>query len=387
MDAWRAGQLKDAPLRHLMAEATRIPLSEPSVGEREASYLRQCIDENWVAARGRFVGEFEQRFAAIHGYAEAASTSSGTAALHLAMVALGLGPGDEVLVPALTFVASANAVSYVGATPVFVDVDPETLTIDPADAALRCSDRTRAILVVHLYGHPADMDAIEALAAEKGVAIIEDATEALGARHRGRLCGTLGDIGCFSFNGNKVITAGGGGMILAREPWLLERMRHLGAQARLAAGYEYRHDEVGFNYSLSNLQAAVGLAQLERLDQLVAAKRALAARYAEALADVPGLRFCAEAPWAQSNRWLSSVLVDEEVYGRSSRAVIDALARGGIEARPFFTPLPALPPYSAHDARIPVAERLFAQGVCLPSSAHLDAEQQQRVIAGLIVQS
>jgi perosamine synthetase len=362
---------------------TRVPLSEPSVGQREAAYLLQCIDENWVASKGRFVTEFERLFASIHSHADAVSTTSGTAALHLACLELGLGSGDEVLVPAMTFAASANAVLYAGATPVFVDIDPHTFTIDPSDAAARISPRTRAIMIVHLYGHPVDMDAIDALASEHGLAVIEDATEALGSRYGDRLCGTLSAFGCFSFNGNKVITAGGGGMILARDPDQLAHVRHLTLQSRVPGTSEYLHDEVGFNYTLSNLQAAVGLAQLERLDEFVGRRREIARRYARDLGNTAGLAFSVEAEWAQSNYWLMSVLVDESAGAGGREAVMSALARAHIDARPFFTPLPLLAPYAdvgADPSDFPVARAVHARGISIPSSASLDPEQQDRVI-------
>ncbi len=366
------------------AAPSRIPLSEPSLGEAELVYLRQCIEENWVSSKGRFVHEFESLFASIHGHEDAVSTNTGTAALHLALLVLGVGPGDEVLVPALTFAASANVIRYVGATPVFVDVDPDTYTIDPAAAQAALTPRTRAAVVVHLYGHPVNMTAFAGFARAHGLGVVEDATEALGSRYHGELCGTLADVGCFSFNGNKIITTGGGGMVLARDPARLERVRHLSLQARVPGTREYLHDEVGYNYTLSNLQAAVGLAQLERLDDLVARRRVLARRYAEGLAAVPGLRFCTEAPGCESNWWLMSVLVDEAIYGRSRTELIAALADAGIEARPFFTPLPHLPPFGgASGGPWPVSERLHARGVSIPSSANLDDEQQDRVIAAL----
>jgi perosamine synthetase len=367
-----------------MPELTRVPLSEPVFGDTELEYLRQCIAERWVAGKGRFVREFEERFAERHGRPAAVSTNSGTAALHVALVELGIGPGDEVIVPALTFVATANAVSYVGATPVFVDVDPATYTIDPASLEAAVTARTRAVIVVHLYGHPADMDAIAAIARARDLAVIEDATEALGSTYRDAPCGTLADVGCFSFNGNKVITSGGGGMVLAREPARLDHMRHLTVQARIPGTREYLHDEVGFNYGLSNLQAAVGLAQLERLDAMVEARRALGARYAAGLAGVEDLTFCAEAPWARSNHWLMSVLVDPAVAGRDRDDVMDALANVGVEARPFFTPLSSLPPFRDDAAAdTPVARMLHERGVSIPSSADLDASAQERVIAVL----
>ncbi len=355
------------------------------MGETEARYLGQCIDENWVAGRGRFVDEFEALFAEIHGCPSAVSTTSGTAALHLAMIELGLGPGDEVLVPALTFVATANAVRYVGATPVFVDSDPATYTMDPSDAAAKITARTRALVAVHLYGHPADMDELGELAGEHGLTVVEDATEALGSRHRGRLCGTIGDIGCFSFNGNKVITAGGGGMVLA-DADRLEHIRHLSLQGRQPQTLEYLHDEVGFNYTLSNLHAAVGLAQLERLEDLIARRRTLAARYAASIARAPGLTFCAEMPWAQSNFWLMSVLVDAGVYGRTREQLMGRLEHAGIDSRPFFTPLPDVGAHrrTGNTSQVPVARRLHAEGLVLPSSTSLGDADQDRVLAELL---
>lgn len=314
------------------------------------------------------------------------STSSGTAALHLACRELGLGPGDEVLVPAMTFAASANAVLYTGATPVFVDVDPTTFTIDPERAAAAITPRTRAIMVVHLYGHPTDMDAIGAIASDHGLAVVEDATEALGSLHRGELCGTLGDFGCFSFNGNKVITSGGGGMVLARDPARLRHIRHLSLQARVPGNPEYLHDELGFNYVLSNLHAAVGLAQLERLDELLARRREIAARYAAGLAAAGDLGFTLECSWARSNYWLMSVLVEPDGSGRSRDEVMAELAAANIEARPFFMPLPALAPYRPAGAAPPVAvaEDLHARGISIPSSASLEPAQQDRVIDVLL---
>jgi len=367
-----------------MAARTRVPLSEPTVGEAEAAYLRECIEENWVASKGRFVRQFEELFASIHAQESAVSTNSGTAALHLACLELGLGPGDEVLLPAITFAASANAVLYTGAKPVFADVDPETFTLDPRSARERISPRTRAIMVVHLYGHPAAMDEILAVAADHELAVIEDATEALGSTYRGTPCGTLGDFGCFSFNGNKVITAGGGGIVLARDGERLAHIRHLSEQARVAGTTEYHHDEVGFNYGLSNLQAAVGLAQLERIEELVGRRRALAERYAAALQRVPGLRFSLETPWARSNYWLMSVLVDGRDHGRSREEVMAALDGAGVESRPFFTPLPSLAPYADPGAgALPVARSVHERGVSIPSSASLSVEEQDRVIAVL----
>lgn len=360
------------------------------MGAREAAYLQQCIDENWVASKGRFVREFEQLFASIHDQPHAVATSSGTAALHLACAELGLGPGDEVLVPALTFAASANSVLYTGAVPVFVDVEPRTFGIDPAAAADRITPRTRAIMVVHLYGHPVDMDTITELARAHDLAVIEDATEALGSRYHGRLCGTLGDFGCFSFNGNKVITAGGGGMVLARDAERLDHLRHLSLQARVPGSAEYLHDELGFNYGLSNLQAAVGLAQLERLDELVASRREIAAYYAERLAGADGVTFSIEAEGVQSNYWLMSVLTPGGSTGADRTSILAALAAANVEGRPFFTPLTDLPFYAGlNDSpqNVPVARSLHARGLSIPSSATLGHAQLDRVVDVLLTAS
>jgi perosamine synthetase len=350
------------------------------LGEAEAANLQACIDENWVAARGRFVGEFERSFAEYHDAADAVSVVNGTAALHLALVALGIGPGDEVVLPALTFVATANAVRYAGATPVFADVDPETYGVSAETIAPVLSPATRAILVVHLYGHPVDMDPIQTLADQRGIATVEDATEALGSRYRGRLCGTLSDIGCFSFNGNKVITTGGGGMLLARDPKTLTHIRHLSLNAR-EPGREYLHDEVGFNYALSNVHAAIGVAQFHRLDEMLDRRRRIAGRYASAVEDVDGLTFFGEAPWATSNFWLMSVLVDEERYGESRDDLMARLDAAGVDARPFFCPIPQLAPYREFSHRdFQTSERLHATGLSIPSSAHLTEVDQDRVI-------
>jgi perosamine synthetase len=365
------------------ADDGRIPLSVPVLGGNEKRYLNEAVDENWVAASGRFVFQFERMFAEYHGAPAAVSTVSGTAALHTALVALGVGPGDEVIVPALTFIASANPIRYAGATPVFADADPLHYGGDAASVYDLITPRTKAILVVHLYGHPVDFDPIAEIAREHGLFVVEDATEALGSRYRDRPCGTLGDVGCFSFNGNKVITTGGGGMLLARDPERLNHMRRLTLQGRVP-GREYVHDEVGFNYTMGNLQAAVGVAQMEQLDGLLALRRAVAGRYATGLAGVPGLTFSHQAEWADSNFWLQSVLVDAERYGEDRNELMDRLNDTGIEARPFFHPLHRLPPYEEF-ARgdLPVSDRLHATGVSIPSSASLGEADQARVIDAL----
>jgi len=361
---------------------TRIPLSVPVLAGNESAYLQACVEENWVAANGRFTRAFEEAFAERHGVPEAVSTVTGTAALHTALVDLGIGPGDEVIVPDLTFIASANPIRYVGASPVLADVEGQSYTLDPAQLEELVSDRTRAIIAVHLYGHPVDMDPVLELARSRGLFVVEDATEALGSLYKGRPCGTLGDIGCFSFNGNKVITTGGGGMLLARDPERLAHMRLLTLQGRVPGSREYVHAEVGFNYVMSNLQGALGLAQLEQLDELLEARREIAERYRRALEGVEGLTCAGEQRWASSNFWLSSILVDPALYGEDRDALAERLAAAGIDTRPFFWPLHRQAPY---EGCAPVPPRTSAHlhevGLCLPSSASLAPADQDRVLS------
>lgn len=359
----------------------RIPLAVPLLAGNEGAYLQACVEENWVAANGRFTRAFEQAFAARHGVEEAVSTVTGTAALHTALVELGIGPGDEVIVPDLTFIASANPVLYVGASPVLADVDEHSYTLDPARVEELVSERTRAIIAVHLYGHPVDMDPVLELARRHGLFVVEDATEALGSLYKGRPCGTLGDIGCFSFNGNKVITTGGGGMLLARDLERLAHMRILTLQGRVPGSREYIHSEVGFNYVMSNLQGALGLAQLERLNELLDARRAVAERYASGLEGVQGLTRGTEQQWASSNFWLNSVLVDPAIYGEDRIALAERLSRAGVDTRPFFCPLHLQAPYQGCAPLPPrTSVQLHEIGLCLPSSASLEPADQDRVL-------
>lgn len=358
-----------------------IPLVAPWLGARERRLVAECVRSGWVSSRGRFVDEFERRFAAYCGARHGVATSSGTTALHLALLALGVGPGDDVLVPTLSFVATANAVRYVGARPVFVDSEPETWTLDPAAARRAITRRTRAIVVVHLYGHPAAMDEILALAARDGLPVVEDACQAHGSEYRGRRAGSLGTIGCFSFFANKLITTGEGGMLVTDRRDLADTARLLRDHG-MSPTRRYWHPRVGFNYRMTNLQAALGVAQLDRLDALVARRRRNARQYAAALAGTPAVAPPPAAPWARPVPWLHTVLL----RGASRRArdrVAAALARQGIETRPVFYPISALPPYRDGSRRFPVAERLSREGLSLPSSPHLTAAQIARVCAAL----
>ena len=374
----------------------RIPNAVPHLVGNEWRYLKECLDTNWVSSVGPFVDRFEREVAAYVGARHAIAVVTGTAALHAALLAADVGPEDEVLVPALTFMATASAIRYCGAWPVFMDSDPSTWTLDPEKTAeflaRECEmrrgllvnrtsgRRVKALLPVHLYGHPADLDPLIELTAHHPISLVEDAAEALGASYKGRRVGVRGLAGCLSFNGNKIITTGGGGMVVTDDDGVARRLRTLTTQAR-ADVVEWIHDEVGFNYRLTNIQAALGVAQLEQLDRFVEAKRATARAYIEALARLPGLEPCCEQPWAVSSFWMFSVLLDPAVWG-SPRRVIDGAAAAGIQCRPLWYPLHRQPPFrdSCQAYRVEVADRLHARGLSLPCSVGITAEQRDRVI-------
>lgn len=364
----------------------------------EGRYLQECIDTNWVSYVGPFVERFETAFAHAVGAPYAVAMQSGTAALHVALLVAGVGPDDLVIVPDLTFIAPANAVRYCGADPVFVDVTADRWQLD-VDKVARFLERecergnagTRdratgrriaAIVPVHLLGHPVDLDPLMALAERYRLAVVEDATESLGSAYKGRAPGTFGLCGCFSFNGNKIITSGGGGMLTTASRDIAERARYLSTQAR-DDRREYVHESVGFNYRLTNLQAAVGLAQLEQLDDHVRRKREIASGYAKGLADLPGVTLPGEAPWARSTFWLYTILVAPPA-ARTSRELIADLEAENIEARPVWAPLHEQRPY--RDARtfgIEHSGTIHARAVSLPSSVDLGPEDQERVVAAV----
>jgi perosamine synthetase len=356
----------------------KIPVYRPDLSGNEKKYVNECLDTSWISSRGRFVGEFEERFASRVDIAHAASVCNGTVALHLALLALGIGPGDEVIVPTLTYIASANAVSYTGATPVFVDSDAATWQIDPVDIRRHVTPRTRAIMPVHLYGQACEMDAIMAIAKEFGLFVVEDCAEAFGTLYKGRHVGTFGDISTFSFFGNKTITTGEGGMVVTGDKTLIERARHFKGQG-LAAHREYWHDVVGYNYRMTNIAAAIGLAQLERADEFLQAKRRLAERYREALNGLP-VKVHAEAPGTQHSYWMVSALVadaaDRDLLRRH-------LADAGIETRPLFHPAHTMPMYARSYRRHPVAEDLSWRGLNLPSWPGLSEEHVDSIAAAV----
>ncbi len=365
----------------------RILLSPPDVGPDERRLLLDAFDSGWIAPLGPHVDAFERELAEQAGVGHAAALSSGTAGLHLALLLAGVEAGDEVWCSDLTFAASANAIRYTGARPVFVDADAATWNLDPdlvaeglADAARR-GRLPKALVAVDLYGQCADYDRLEAACAEHGVSLIEDAAEALGATYRGRPAGGFGRFGVFSFNGNKIITTSGGGALVADDGAAVAEARNLASQAREPAPH-YQHERVGYNYRLSNLLAAVGRAQLASLEEKVAARRGNFQRYRELLADLPGLDFMPEADYGRSNRWLTVITLDPEVFGADPETVRLALEAENVEARPLWKPMHLQPVYAGcRCLGGGVGEDLFARGLCLPSGSALATADLDRVAA------
>lgn len=361
------------------SELWRLPVMEPSLGGNELKYVSDCISSGWISSQGTYVRKFEEAFAEYHGVPHAISVCNGTAALHLALVALGIGPGDEVIVPNLTFAASANVVIHCGATPVLADVTRETWTLDPDHVERLITPRTRAIMPVHLYGHPADMGPITALAEKHGLLVVEDNAEALGAEYRGRKTGTLGDAGCFSFFANKVITTGEGGMITCRDAGLAHRIQ-VYRDHGMEKTRRYWHTVPGFNFRLTNLQAAIGLAQMEQLERFLSRRDEVVALYDKGLREVPGITLPPREPWARNIHWLYSILVDEVAAGISRDAMSTRLQDHGIETRPFFYPVHIQPPYERHAREAyPVSVSLSASGLSLPTANDIRNEDVERV--------
>jgi len=364
----------------------RIFLSPPDVGADERALLLDAFDSNWIAPLGPHVDAFEKEMAAYVGAGHGVALSSGTAALHLALQVHGVGAGDRVLCPSMTFIATANAIRYLGAEPVFVDasdaswnLDIELVAQELADAAA-AGQPYAAVVSVDLYGRCCDYDDLEQLCADHGLPLVEDAAEALGATYRERGAGSFGDVGVLSFNGNKIITTSGGGMLLTDDAEVAARVRYLATQARQPAPH-YEHTEVGFNYRLSNLLAAVGRGQLGNLDAKVARRRLIEARYRQQLGDLPGVRF---APGADQdhhpNSWLTCLTIDPEVAGTDREAVRAHLRALGIEARPIWKPMHLQPVFvDARSVGGGVSQRLFDRGLCLPSGSSLADEQQDEI--------
>lgn len=371
-----------------MQEMKRILLSVPHMSGAEQGYVREAFASKWLSTVGPNLTAFEKEFEALLGI-PAVALASGTAAIHLGLRLLGVGPGDLVFCSTLTFAASANPIRYLGAEPVFIDSDCETWNMDPRQLeealgeAARAGKLPKAAVVVHLYGQCAHMDPIRAACNRFGVPILEDAAEALGASYKGRPAGTLGDLAAFSFNGNKIITTTGGGMLVSRRADWIEKARFWSQQAR-DPGLAYQHSELGYNYRMSNVLAGIGRGQLPALGQRVSARRAIAFRYREALADLPGFSLMPQASYGLHTNWLSCFLVDEQALGLSRDGLIAALDARAIESRPVWKPMHLQPLYAG--CRCfggAVAEDLFRRGICLPSSSSLSPEDQLRVIQAI----
>lgn len=357
-----------------------IPIAEPSLGDREVELVADAVRSGWVSSIGEYVTAFEDELARRCRVAHAIATSNGTAALHLALAVAGIGPEEEVIVPSLTFVATAAAVRYVGASPVLADSDPTHWCVDPTDVANRITPRTRAIVAVDLYGHPADMDALAEIASEHDLALVEDAAESLGAEYRGRPAGCLALLGILSFYGNKLITTGEGGAVLTNDAALAERARLLRDHA-MDPQRRYWHGEIGFNYRITNMQAALGVAQLERLSEFLERKRAIASAYRAGLEDLPGVTLQEEAGWATSSWWMTTLRIDpSDGVDRDELAV--RLRADGVDSRPAFVPLHLLP-HLRQEGALPVAEAIGSEGLSLPSSTCLTDEEVDRVIASV----
>ena len=363
----------------------RLYLSSPHMSGDEQTFIADAFATNWIAPLGPHVDGFQFEFAQAVGAPYAVALSSGTAALHLALLLLGAGEGDEVMVSTLTFAASVNPVRYVGATPVFIDSERVSWNMDPAllaDEMKRRAKRNRlpkAVIVVHLYGQTADLDSILEICNQYGVAVIEDAAEALGASYKGRAPGTLGHAGIYSFNGNKIITTAGGGMLVSPDGSLIAHALKLATQARDPAPH-YEHSEIGYNYRMTNVLAGIGRAQLKVLHNRVAARRRNFGFYFESLGDLPGLRFMPEAKWGRHSRWLTAVTIEPHQFGADREMLRLALEAENIEARPVWKPMHMQPVFSKFPVvGGPVAEALFRDGLCLPSGSNLSESDLDRV--------
>uniref|UniRef100_UPI0026148D65 DegT/DnrJ/EryC1/StrS family aminotransferase n=1 Tax=uncultured Nocardioides sp. TaxID=198441 RepID=UPI0026148D65 len=361
-----------------MTQEPRIYLSSPHIGDQERAFVKEAFDTNWVAPLGPNVNGFEAEFCELLGCGHAAALSSGTAALHLSMILEGIGQGDEVIVSSLTFVASVNPAVYEGAKPVFIDsersswnMDPELL-VEVLEEKAKKNNLPKAVILVHLYGQAADIDPIKEACDRFGVTLIEDAAEALGATYKGRAPGTFGRCGIFSFNGNKIITTSGGGMLVSDDEAFIAHSRKLATQARDPAPH-YQHTEVGYNYRLSNICAGIGRGQLQVLEDRVNARRANFDYYVEHLSDLPGIDFAPEASWGRHTRWLTCVTIDPEAFGTDRETLRQQLETRNIECRPVWKPMHMQPLFAECEMYGgEVAEELFTDGLCLPSGSNMD---------------
>jgi len=352
----------------------QIPLSFPTIGQKETDYVMDCLQSTWISSAGKYLDRFEEEFARVAGTKHAITCSNGTTALHLALLALGVKAGDEVIVPTLTFVAVPNSVAYCGATPVLVDVDPGIWSIDASKIEAQITPKTRGIIAVHLRGHPADMDAITEIAHRHHLFVVEDAAQAHGAQVRGRPVGSIGDIGTFSFFGNKIMTTGEGGMITTNDDRAADSIRLLKNQG-MTKERRYWHPVVGYNYRLTNLQAAIGLAQVERLPEAILSHQRVAAWYQEELRGVRGVSWQQHKEWAHHIWWQFVAVIDKQ-FAKDRDAVLEKLQQAGVDARRLYYPMHQVPIYAdnAGSREYPVADHLAARGVCLPTWSGLKRE-------------
>jgi perosamine synthetase len=356
-------------------------VAAPDLSGSESAYVNECLRSSWISSKGRFIGDFEASFQRFLGRKHAIATCNGTIALHLTLLGLGVGPGDEVIVPSLTYVATANAVTYCGATPVFADSEPYTWCISVESVARLITHRTKGIIPVHLYGHPCDMGPLVHLARAHGLWIVEDCAEAQGATYDGLHVGRFGVASMFSFFGNKVVTTGEGGMVVTDDDQLAERFRLLRGQG-MDPSRRYWHPIIGYNFRMTNIEAAIGLAQMERVGQLIADRKRIGSWYRQRLAGLPELTLPPEAPRASSVFWLYSLLIDDPAQRDPLMA---ELADAGIETRPFFHPAHTFPMYQGapNDAGCPIARALSARGINLPTSSYLKEDDIQIIAAVL----
>ncbi|MFY8189573.1 MAG: DegT/DnrJ/EryC1/StrS family aminotransferase [Bacteroidia bacterium] len=351
---------------------TYIPIYQPSLNGNEKKYVNECLDSSWISSKGKFIGEFEQAFSGYIGCKFGSAVSNGTVAIHLAMLALGIGEDDEVIVPTLTYIASVNAIAYVGATPVFVDSLPDTWQMDVADVAKKITSKTKAILAVHLYGHPCDMDGLTKLCKAHNLFLIEDCAEAIGSTYKGKKAGSFGDISTFSFFGNKTITTGEGGMVLSNNETLHERINHFKGQG-LAKHRQYWHDVIGYNYRMTNICAAIGLAQFEQVQDFIDRKLQVVQWYKKYLQNT-SVTYHEQNADVLHTYWMFSILVSDS---KDRDPLRDHLAAAGIETRPLFYPVHTMPMYNKNFQTIAVAENLGWRGINLPSFPGLTEAQVQ----------
>jgi perosamine synthetase len=354
----------------------KIPIYQPSLNGNEKKYVNECLDSTWISSKGKFILEFETAFANYINVNHAATVSNGTVAIHLALLALGIGEGDEVIVPTLTYVASVNAITYTGARPVFVDSLNDTWQLDPEDVENKIGPKTKAIMAVHLYGHPCDMDKLQDICKRHNLFLIEDCAEAIGSKYKEKYVGSFGDISTFSFFGNKTITTGEGGMVMTNDETLFDRVVHFKCQG-LAKHREYWHDVIGYNYRMTNVCAAIGLAQLEMVQEFLDLKRQIAKTYAEGFID-SDISFHQEHPDVYHSYWMCSILVKNPGKRDSVRK---HLTEKGIETRPVFYPVHTMPIYSEKFQKHPVAEDLGWRGINLPSFPGLKTDQLREIIS------